>query len=193
MDKEPLPFLEFVTNFAEVSNAERDGMLDIINFSSHDRNEVLIKEGEVCERMAFILEGAVCIYHSDNQGNMRPFHFRFENEPLGDYESFEGQTPAGFNAIALEPTTVIWANHKDFFDFMSSFPKYEGVMTKALSKELATKNEHFKLIGLESAKERYEALCKKRPDIIKRVPLKYIASYLGMAMETLSRIRAGKV
>ena len=52
--------------------------------------------------------------------------------------------------------------------------------------------EQMKLLRISSSRERYEMLCTLRPEVIKRVPLKYIASYLGIALETLSRIRAGK-
>ncbi|MBK9330341.1 MAG: hypothetical protein IPM95_13820 [Sphingobacteriales bacterium] len=53
--------------------------------------------------------------------------------------------------------------------------------------------EYTKIVRINSSRERYEALLKSRPDIVQRVPLKYIASYLGMALETLSRVRAGKL
>jgi hypothetical protein len=53
--------------------------------------------------------------------------------------------------------------------------------------------EHSKLLRINPARDRYEALCKARPELMRRVPLKHLASYIGMTLETLSRIRAGKL
>ena len=62
-----------------------------------------------------------------------------------------------------------------------------------MSHFLQIDSEQWRLLRISSARERYETLCKMKPEVIERVPLKYIASYLEMAVETLSRVRAGKL
>lgn len=182
----------FISEFTEVTKEDMNAISGLIHFSSHTKNEMLQKQGHVSKRIAFILKGSVRAFYIDEQGNDHTVNFMFENHPLVAFESFTQQTPVPFSAIALEPTDLIWTSYEEFFEFLSTHPKYETALRNILSKYMSLGGEHMKLLRIHSAKERYEALCNARPEVIKRVPLKYIASYLQMAVETLSRIRAGK-
>ena len=104
-----------------------------------------------------------------------------------------GQFPCPNSVITMESTYAAWTSHEEFFGFMKEFPKYEIPVRTLLGEFLKVEVEHAKLLRISSAKERYEALFKLRPEVIKRVPQIYIASYLGMSPETLSRVRAGKL
>ena len=168
-------------------------MMKIIRHSSHQKNEILHRQGEIPKRAAFIIKGAVRSYYLDEKGTEHTTAFIFENLPLVAFDSFTQQTPSAMNAVTLEPTELIWASHADFFGFLETFPKYETALRNLLSKYLTLQGEQAKLLRISSSRERYEALCNIRPDVIQRVPLKHIATYLGMALETLSRVRAGKL
>lgn len=168
-------------------------MMKAVHFSSHDKNDVLIQQGKVSGRIAFITKGSARAYYSDEHGAEHTIGFIFENEPVVAVESFTRLTPSGTSAAALEPTDLLWTSHTEFFDFLKIFPKYETALRIVVSEHLAMEGEQSKLLRIASSRERYNALCRMRPEVIRRVPLKYIASYLGMALETLSRVRAGKL
>ncbi len=187
------PVIDFISNYTDIHAKERSAMIKAVKFSSHDKNDVLIQQGKVSGRIAFITKGSIRSYYSDEHDAVHTIGFAFENEPLVAAESFTRQTPSGTSAAALEPTDLLWTSHAEFFDFLKSFPKYETALRIFLSEHLAMEGEQSKLLRIASSRERYNAFCKMRPEVIKRVPLKYIASYLGMALETLSRIRAGKL
>lgn len=184
--------LDFFSEYTRITEEEENAMVKTIQYSTHDKNEMLLRQGEIPKRIALIMKGGVRIYYLDENGTEHTTNFIFENHPLAAFESFTQQTPSALNAVTLEPTELIWASHADFFNFLETFPKYEKVLRNILSKYMSLLGEQSKLLRISSSRERYEALCRMRPEVIQRVPLKHIASYLGMALETLSRVRAGK-
>jgi CRP-like cAMP-binding protein len=186
------PVIDFISTYTDISNEEMNAMLGIIHTSSHQKNEILHRQGSITTRAAFIIKGGVRSFYTDENGVERITAFKFENQPLVPFESFIQQTPSQLNAVTLEPTELIWTSHGEFLSFLETFPKYEKVLRNILSKNLMLQNEQAKLLRINASRERYEMLCKMHPEVIQRVPLKYIASYLDMALETLSRVRAGK-
>jgi CRP-like cAMP-binding protein len=116
-----------------------------------------------------------------------------ENQPLIAFDSFASQTPAGTTAVALEPTEVVGTTHPEFFGFIEAHPRYETAVRSILGQYLLLESDHSKLLRINPARSRWEALCKAQPELVTRVPLKYLASYIGITLETLSRIRAGKL
>jgi CRP-like cAMP-binding protein len=185
--------IDFLTSFTSISEQELRAMQSLIHTSSHKKNELIYCQGNVAKHASFIMKGAVRSFYIDETGTEHNTAFHFENQPLVPFESFSQQIPISINAITLEPTELIWTSHKEFFGFLESYPKYEKVLRSILSKYMFMQNEKIKLQRISSARERYETLIKMHPEIIKRVPLKFIASYLDMSLETLSRVRAGKL
>lgn len=165
----------------------------IIHTSSHKKNEVIFQQGSIPTKAVFIVKGAIRIYYTDDKGKEFTTAFKFENQSVFPVDSFTQQTPSPTNAVTLEPTELIWTSHSEFFGFLQTFPKYEKVLLQMLTVSLPLQSEQMKLLNISSSRERYEMFCKLRPEVIKCVPLKYIASYLGMSLETLSRVRAGKL
>lgn len=187
------PILDFLSAFTTVSAEEREAMTGIIYKAKLKRRELLHRQGDIPKRVAFILKGAVRAYYTDEAGTEHTVAFKFGGQPLMAFDSFTLQAPLQLNAETLEPTELIWTSYDEFFGFLETFPKYEKVLRLLLSEAMSVRNEHMKVMRITSARERYEALCAISPEVIRRVPLKYIASYLGMALETLSRVRAGRL
>jgi CRP-like cAMP-binding protein len=89
----------------------------------------------------------------------------------------------------MEPSELIFITRTDFNDFLHKHPRFEIVLRDIIKDNIPDLNEHTRLLQIVSAKERYNRLAMMRPDIIRRVQLKHIASYLGMSSETISRVR----
>ena len=170
---------------------ELAALMNILTFESFKKNELIQKEGKRVEKIAIIIKGAVVGYYNDNDQD-KVIDFMFENEVLADYSSFVQQTLSMGSAKAIEPSLLAVISYTDFYSFLDHYPKYENVMRQILGDTLMIQTDRFKVQRMEVARDRYLALCEMRPEVIKRVPLKYIASYLGMALETLSRIRSKK-
>ena len=186
------PVFDFISNYANISGAEMKAMLNRIHFSSFKKNEAIFQQDSKAQKIVFILKGSVRWCYSDENGDEHTVNFTFENQPVVPFGSFEHQLPCANSVITIESTYAAWTSHEEFFGFMKEFPNYEIPARPLLGEFLKVEIEQAKLLRISSAKERYEALLKLRPEVIKRVPQIYIASYLGISPETLSRVRAGK-
>lgn len=186
-------FLNFVSAYIHPTQDELEFILRSTKVKLYKKNAYLIKQGEVSKRMMFILKGVAKASYTDNNGIEHISEFIFENQPVIYMEAFTKNTPSGVNVVSLEDTEVLVASRDHFFEFLQKFPRFEGVLRDMLVEYMSLDLEHTRILRINSSKERYETLLKYRPDIIQRVPLKHIASYLNMALETLSRVRAGKL
>lgn len=187
------PVIDFFSVYTKVSDEEMRFMQQITHTSSHKKNELIFQQGSIPKKAILIVKGAMRVYYTDDKGKEFTTAFRFENQSVLPVDSFVQQTPSPTNAITLEPTELIWTSHSEFFDFLQTFPNYQKVLLQILSNSLPVQSEQMRLSNISSSAERYKMFCKLRPEVIQRVPLKYIASYLGMSLETLSRVRAGKL
>lgn len=187
-----VPAIDFIGRFINISENEMADMLRIIHTASFNKNEVILKQGEVGRMAAFVVKGCVRSFYKDEAGEEFTAGFVFENHPLTPMDFFSNPTPSPLSVIALEPTELITVSRNDFFDFLEKYPRYEAALRKMISEYMVLQGERFRLLRIPAARDRYEALVQMQPEIIQRVPLKYVANYLGIALETLSRIRSAK-
>jgi len=153
------------------------------------KNGFLVEAGKVCRHLYFLERGAVCGFYYLN-GKRVTHWFAFENDFFTSFHSFITQQPAVENIQALEGS-VMWAITKnDLNVLLENFPEIERVLRLAYEKYYIRLEERFVNAQFKAAAERYEQLLQQAPHISERVPLGYIASYLGVSQETLSRIRS---
>jgi CRP-like cAMP-binding protein len=153
------------------------------------KNGFLVEAGKVCRHLYFLERGAVCGFYYLN-GKRVTHWFAFENDFFTSFHSFITQQPAVENIQALEGS-VMWAITKnDLNVLLENFPEIERVLRLAYEKYYIRLEERFVNAQFKTAAERYEQLLQQTPHIAERVPLGYIASYLGVSQETLSRIRS---
>ena len=184
--------IDFISGYIQMSEEELRFIADNLQFTSFGKGEILLKLGQILNKMAFIIKGAVRGYYTDESGTEHTLGFALENQPLVAFDSFTQQTPIGFTSVALENTDTIWISQSAFYNFLETYPRYEKVLRTIISQYMTIEGEKTKLLRIISAKERYKVLLETHPELIKRVPLKYIASYLGMTTENLSRVRSQK-
>ncbi len=187
------PIISFFSNFIKVNEEEIAFLQSVVIHKSFKAKEVIYRQGEIQKYMGFITQGAIRFYFIDEKGEEYTSEFAFENVPIGQYSGLINEAKSPSNIQALEPTELLLLTKDSFLEFLNLYPRYYSVISNVMStalEDLAIRN---KLLHIHSSRERYEALCKLQPEIIKRVPLTHIASYLKMALGTLSRIRAGKL
>lgn len=185
MKKEVLNNLK---KFINVNNKEGDAFLDILSEKNLSRKDLLIREGQICDFAVFIFSGSLRYYYIQN-GEDCTGQFFFENGWYSDYESFLSGKPSIQNIEAMEKTLLYSFKKSELESLYLQFPVFERfgrLMAERAVLGLMKKNE---IISLYTHEERYLKLIAERPKVIERVSLKYIASYLGMKPESLSRIR----
>ena len=153
------------------------------------KRQYLLQEGDVCNRLAFVEKGTLYSYTIDAKGVQRVMQFAFEGWWIADLYSFFTQEPSKLNIEALEECELLLLNREQHQQLLKEVPKYE-TYTRILYQNayVALQQRIEGTLGL-TAEEKYSRLLEQFPSIINRVPLHLIASYLGVAPETLSRIR----
>lgn len=185
-------FQLWLSELTNVSEEELKFINEITESIALTAGEVIIRQGQNSNKIGFLMKGAIRSFYIDKDGNEKTVSFVFEGQPLILVGSFIGKTPSLVSVITLEPSEILWTNHDQYASFMNKFPKYNAVFIEGLAKWMDENKQRMEYLNQSSAKAKYEMMCAVDPKIIQRVPLKYIASYLGIAQETLSRVRAKK-
>lgn len=153
------------------------------------KNEMLVKEGQVCSKLYFVETGIGRSYYLNDDGKDITQWFFAEGKMMSSIESFFQQRPSLYFLEILEDS-VLYSISRSNLDQL--FARY-AVMEKfgrLLSTEMLTKVANkLSAVQFQTASERYDYMLSEFPNISHRVPLGHIASYLGMTQETLSRIR----
>ena len=169
-----------------------DELKDILSHFEKEyvkKHQVLIKEGQVCNKLYFVEQGIGRSYYLKQDGKEVTQWFFGVGDFMSSADSFFQESPSFYYLEILEDS-ILHSISKEKMDLLlAKYHKMEKLV-RLLTIELLTKVVH-KLNGIQfqTAKERYNYILAEFPDISHRVPLGHIASYLGITQETLSRIR----
>ena len=150
---------------------------------------MLLIQGNVCRHLYFLEKGALRGFYNLD-GKEITHWFGFENDFVTSFHSFITGEPAVENIQLLEGS-ILWAISKETLNtLLDTHHDMERLLRIAYEKYYIRLEERFVNAQFKTAKERYEELILQTPHILERVPLGFIASYLGISQETLSRIRS---
>lgn len=149
---------------------------------------VLLHEGEVSKRSFFVLKGCLRVSFN-NQGKDITTQFFFEKQGVASIESFRTGKPSLFSIEAIEPSRLYVLAKKDFETIMAQSQVIKEEIESHIFNRLLLYQHLFISRIKDSPEERYKDLLRNHPEILQRVPLHYIASYLGITPVSLSRIR----
>lgn len=153
------------------------------------KKEFFLQEGERCQMLGFILEGATRHFFTDEKGLEHCIQLSVEGWWISDREAVISNSPSRINIQAVEPCKLlVWDLHA-LENIQQQAPEFHRMMQN-LKDVNAVSNQNRLVQSLShSAEQRYAHLMEKYPEFILRFPQRYIASYLGISPETLSRIR----
>jgi len=152
------------------------------------KKTLLLKVGETENHLSFIEKGIIRFYVPKEENNFT-FSFSFDNEFVSAYDSFLTQTPCGYQVETLVETTLWQISFKDLQTIYAETEigntigrlATEGLYLENIKREIS--------LLTDTAEQRYLNLFAEQPHLIQKVPLKYIASYIGITPQALSRIR----
>ncbi|MCE3260468.1 MAG: Crp/Fnr family transcriptional regulator, partial [Bacteroidetes bacterium] len=139
----------------------------------------------------FVRQGAVRIYYFKNEIDITE-SFEFENSFVARAESLFTGKPSRKAIQALEDTSLIAIDSNKLFKLFDTHPDLERLFRKIIEQSYVNTVHRIEGLQFHTAEERYQSLIKETPDILKRIPLKYVSSYLGITQVSLSRIRGLK-
>jgi len=181
-------FLKLINQYISISKEEAEFAKNHFPLKNYSKNEVFFEEGNIATTVYFVVEGCVRLFYNV-EGDRKTAYFFTEGKFFCANESFIKNTPARENFQALENTTLMLL-HKSFdVTLFNKFPNFEMIERYALIDELITSNRIIESFVSKSPEERYIELLKTNKELFQRVHQQYIASYLGISPESLSRIR----
>ena len=166
--------------------------MELVREMNVSKRTFIIEQGQPTDSLFFIIDGLVRCVHTRG-GEEETFLFATSGDPFTSIHSMSRGEPSQFSWQALDDTRLLALKFSDFEKLLAEEPEIHCWWSKALLDELYVLERRYVWIGNDSAAQRYETLVRTRPDVINRVPVKYIAQYLHISPATLSRIRASLV
>jgi len=159
--------------------------LEIIEVS---KRQLLLKEGQTSDYIYVVIKGLLRMYYIKD-GEEVCSRFMEEQRMAMSVNSFYTRTPGYEYIETLEPSTLARIHYDSLQELYTSRNDFNFIARVITETYFIRSEERLYLIRKKSAEERYVYLTEHYPEILQRVPLTYIASYLGITLETISRIR----
>lgn len=162
---------------------------DLLKPKSIKKKQLLLREGEVCNFEAYIVSGCLRTFYIDENGSEVILQFSVEDWWVSDIGSFHDRTPSLLYIEALEDSELLTFNPTSKEELLARVPQFERVFRLMIQRHLSALERRLIRTIAKTAEERYVEFIKQYPKIAMRVPQHYIASYLGMTPEFLSKVR----
>jgi CRP-like cAMP-binding protein len=153
------------------------------------KKDYYLRAGEVCKFKAYLNKGCARNFVVDEQGHERILFFAFEDWWLGDLESYYSGKPGTNYVQMLEDSELLLIPKEKFQKLELEIPKLSQWYTSKMLRSASASRNRIEEMKTQSAEERYLNLLEKQPHIFQRIPLQYIASYLNIEPQSLSRMR----
>ena len=183
-----ISLFQYFSKFNPLSKEAEQAIAEISSIVSIKKNKDLQPIGHTCKTIYFIKKGVARIYYFKDGIDITESFF-FENSIIARVESLFTGKPSRKAIQILEDAEITAINANLLFKLYDSFPEIERLFRKIFETAYVETVNRIEGIQFHSAEERYNALLSEDPNVLMRVPLKYVASYLGITQVSLSRIR----
>ncbi|MEG1228441.1 MAG: Crp/Fnr family transcriptional regulator [Flavobacterium sp.] len=180
--------LHVINSFQKLDEETEEAVKKYFVEEKFKRNEVIIEEGKICDKIYFIQSGIIRRFSMDESIEVTKWIYT-DNQFVTSMSSFFEQKPS-FEIFQASEETTVYSLSFDDEQILLSYPLFSSFHLKLLRLYLSKINEFHHQFRLMSAQQKYLYLLKSFPQIIKKAKLKDIASLIGVSQETLSRIRA---
>lgn len=183
--------LKHISTIYTINKKSENALLEICKEVTIKKNKNIQSIGHTCKTIYFVKQGSLRIYYFKDDIEITE-SFEFENSFVARAESlFTGK--ASLKSIqAIEDSFVIAIDSEKLFSLFDIHPDLERLFRKIIEKSYVNTVNRIESLQFNTAEERYNNLIKNHSNVLKRIPLKFIASYLGITPVSLSRIRAIK-
>lgn len=185
------PLAQRITSISPLSKESMEKFLSAWKHWSVAKDHLLLKAHAISNYIYFIEKGVTRIFYRKNEKEITEW-IAMDEQFFLSITSFFQRTPSHLMIHTLEPSEIYGIHHDDFMKLADQHHDIEKLLRKMVTSSLILSQIRMDSIQFETAQQRYERLLKTSPQIIQRVPLSYIASFLGITLETLSRIRSAK-
>lgn len=182
--------LAYFKQYTDLTTEEIDYIKDHIPVCRYKKGQNLLTHGEVSSEFFFVIKGCVRLFYRTGEDEEEKTAFFYtENQFVSSYESFTKKVPAKHNLQCLEESSLALITHEEALSILQRFPKFEFLARIMMEQELIVYQDIISSFIQLSPEERYLKLLKTQPELLQRIPLYHLATFLGVKPESLSRIR----
>ena len=183
------PFLNYLRKFVNITDDEFTRcLMPIIKVRRFGKREFLTKAGEVENYFNFIVKGLIRKYYKKNTQEINT-QISMEGHIILSQESFHGRRPSEYSVETIEPSVVITIKYDDLEKVYQVSKKMEHLARLVITHTMIIKDSWQMQMVKMTPRERFLNFVMKNPDLMQRVPQKYLASYLNIKPETFSRFK----
>ena len=182
-----IAFRNFIERYTDIADTEWQIIQQAFERKEFGRNEIILSEGNICRNFYFLEKGFIRFFINHDGEEITKF-FTLAPYCFTSKDSFREQKPAKESIQAIEKSLVWQTTLKQSNELLEL--KSWSIFTRKFVHEVQSYTEELLWeIKTETAEQRYKKLLEKYPDLTQKIPLKYLSGFLGIAPQSLSRIR----
>ena len=181
--------LQYLNKYISLDEQEETLFYSLLKHKAVDKKDYLLRSGKICNYENFVLSGCFRTFYTDDEGKEHTTIFSSENWWVSDRTSFYSSAPSRLNIQAVEHSEVLQITKDNLESLYTSIPKFERFFRILFQNAYLSQQERIINKMALTAEERYAHFLSKYPELNNRLPLKIIASYLGITPEFLSLLR----
>lgn len=179
----------FLQSFNILTDSEIDAFLKLMTHKSLKKTEYFIKEGDICKQIAFVLTGSLRSYYISDKDEEITYCITFPNSLMTAYSSFLTAQPTMENIQAITKTELLIIPKDKFEKLVQKNSNWVYFLKTIAEQQYIELEKRIFQLQKGDATKRYADLMKNQPEYVQKIPLKYLATYLGISQRHLSRIR----
>lgn len=180
--------LNNIARYIDLNKEEEEHFTSLLHHKKLKRKQFILEEGEINTKSTFVTSGCLRSYIVDKNGIEHVLQFAPREWWIVDMRSFITGSPARLNIDALEESEIIYINKTDFDNLYITVPKFER-FSRILGQNSLAAYQYRQIDNIAlPAMERYKHFCQLYPSLIKSLPQKQVASYIGVTPEFLSKM-----
>lgn len=187
--------INYIENYSGLKISDHE--LELVKEAFHPKlflkRQYLLRAGDVLKHTAFITKGAMRQFCVDEKGNEKIVQLFIENYWADDRASLISMGPSGYNIQAWEDTDVLMITPQDIFKLAENVPAVAQMVRIMDDRHAIALHQRINSMICSTAEARYLEFARNNPHFIQRFPQHYIASYLGITKETLSRVKSQSI
>ena len=182
-------FINYILRFGNLNEQQIELLKESIKSVDLKAGEYFSEAGRIAHRVAFVTEGILRVCYYKREGDEITRYFIDEDNFAVDLNSFQTQIPSSEYIQAILPCKLLVFEREQLKNLSDTIMSWDGIMGKISNKALMDKVNRISPMLAEDAKTRYLEFFKRYPGLSNRIPLNYLASYIGITKNSLSRIR----
>ena len=183
------PFLDYIRKFIEIPDEEfQQYIYPYIVVRKYTKKQIITETGQIENYFNFIIKGLARKYYKKGKEEINT-QISFEGHIMHSQESFHSRKPSEYSIEAIEPTTLVSITYDNLEKIYARSSKMEHLARLIITYTMVVKDRWQMQLVKHTPRERFIHFVNRNPELLQRVPQKYLASYLNIKPETFSRFK----